>query len=144
MKTIRSNYLFLSLFMLVSFNHSQAQDNDNSLYTVEEVNIKSGRFDIWGNLFIPSIGDKHPLIIFVAGDGNASREESFLLLESYGYFNLFIDNGFALLIDEKPGSGKSTGKFTRSNLFHERAKIVAAWIKKLKKHSSINPYQIGF
>ena len=143
MKVLNLNYLFLCLLLYIGFNYNQAQGNNTTLYKTEEINIKPDQFNIWGNLYIPSTGDKHPVIIFVAGDGNSSREESFLLLKSYGYFDLFIQSGFALLIDEKPGSGKSTGEFTRGNLFHERAGIVAAWIEKLKNHSSINSNQIG-
>ena len=142
-KVSYSKSFVIFLILLIGFNINRAQESQTAPYKTEEINIELNQFNIWANLYIPSAGDKHPLIIFVAGDGNSSREESFLMLKSYGYFDLFIEDGFAVLIDDKPGSGKSTGKFTRGSLFHERAAIVAKWIEKLKNHSSIISEQIG-
>jgi pimeloyl-ACP methyl ester carboxylesterase len=55
----------------------------------------------------------------------------------------FLEIGFACLIYDKPGYGESTGEFTRGRLFEERAAILLDAVAALKKHSAVNPGQIG-
>ena len=51
--------------------------------------------------------------------------------------------GYATFAWDKPGTGASTGEFSRKGLFDERTQIVLDAIKVLKNHPSIQPEMIG-
>ena len=107
--------------------------------TVEEIQFRSGKFRLVGDLRLPEGEGPHPAIIMIHGDGPATRE---------GYpatfppaIELFLRNGYAVFSWDKPGSGESTGNF--NNLVLERADILADGVDVLFEHPDIDPLQIG-
>jgi pimeloyl-ACP methyl ester carboxylesterase len=106
----------------------------------EEIRFEFGHFQIVGDLHIPYPDKQQPAIIFVHGDGPASRRASRAPNQIMSHF---LDIGFACLFYDKPGYGESTGKFTRGKLFEERSSILVEAVRVLKNHPSINPKQIG-
>jgi pimeloyl-ACP methyl ester carboxylesterase len=55
----------------------------------------------------------------------------------------FLEQGFAVFLYDKPGSGLSTGDFNRGRLFEERAAILIDAIGFLRQHKAIDPQAIG-
>jgi dipeptidyl aminopeptidase/acylaminoacyl peptidase len=112
----------------------------NDIYAREEIQFESAHFKIVGDLHIPDLERKHPVIIFVHGDGPARRSYS---RSPNQIMTSFLEIGFACFYYDKPGYGESTGDFTRGKLFEERASILTDAVNVLKKHPAINPKQIG-
>lgn len=132
--------VFLLFCLFIFLGKCIPQDSSEVKFRTEEISIKAGKFFIRGTLLLPVSGDKFPLAIFCAGSGPTDRKMS---IEYSKAIRQFIKSGFAFFIDDKPGSGESTGEFSGDSLFHERAMILAKEVEILKKHSSINPKQIG-
>ena len=105
-----------------------------------EINFTSGNFNLSGVLVIPQNGGPFPTVIFIHGDGPINRT-------MLGYYEpiwqKFTDVGYACLSWDKPGVGKSTGKFGDTTLFHERASIAADGVRFLKSRKDIDGNCIG-
>jgi pimeloyl-ACP methyl ester carboxylesterase len=105
---------------------------------VEEIQFRSGKFRVVGNLLIPSGGDRHPAVILVHGDGPATRRTG----SSTGpTTKAFVRNGYAVFSWDKPGSGESTGRI--NDALTQRAEILADGIQVLAEHPKIDPGRIG-
>ena len=108
--------------------------------TIEEIVFNSGNFKIVGELKLPKGTGSYGVVIFVHGDGPNDRTSG----GSYPpIMERMLRIGYATFSWDKPGTGKSTGKFIRSNLFRQRAKIVLDAIEILKKHPSIDGNKMG-
>ncbi len=109
-------------------------------HRVEEISFQSGKFSLVGELRQPVGGSKYPAVIFVHGDGYATSNEG-------GYYFPAMERclkaGYACLGYDKPGCGRSTGKFDENQLRHERASILVEAIAFLKDHPEIDPKRIG-
>ncbi|MBN1165200.1 MAG: alpha/beta fold hydrolase [Candidatus Krumholzibacteriota bacterium] len=106
-------------------------------HSTEEVTFQSGRFRVKGELRIPPGEGRHPLVIMVHGDGPAHRSYFFKLKET------ILRAGYATLMWDKPGHGKSTGKFSDENLRKERAQILVDAIAAMKTHPAVDAGRIG-
>lgn len=106
-------------------------------HTSEKVEFSYQTFNVSGELLIPKGEGKYPLVIMVHGDGPAYMS----------YFssikNSFLKAGYATLMWDKPGYGKSTGEFSKEHLRKERAEILLKAIEKMKIHPNIYPDKIG-
>jgi pimeloyl-ACP methyl ester carboxylesterase len=107
---------------------------------MEEITFNSGPFKVVGDLKLPEGNGTHPIIIFVHGDGPNSRTSGGTYLP---IMERMLRVGYATFAWDKPGTGKSTGKFTSDKLIEERTQIVIDAIKVLKKHQSIDSDKIG-
>jgi hypothetical protein len=105
---------------------------------VEEIQFRSGKFKVVGNLLIPAEGERHPAVILVHGDGPATRRTG---TSSGPTTEVFVQNGYAVFSWDKPGSGESTGQI--NNALTERAEILADGIAVLAEHPKIDPGRIG-
>jgi pimeloyl-ACP methyl ester carboxylesterase len=105
---------------------------------VEEIQFRSGKFKVVGNLLIPTNGDRHPAVILVHGDGPATRRTG---SSSGPTTKVFVQNGYAVFSWDKPGSGESTGQIT--DALTQRAEILANGIQVLAEHPKIDPGRIG-
>jgi len=107
------------------------------LHSSEKLKFSFENFKISGELLIPEGNGPFPLVIMVHGDGPAYMS----------YFpklkNTFLKAGYATLMWDKPGYGKSTGKFSDKNLKSERAGILLTAIDEMKKHPKISADKIG-
>lgn len=113
-------------------------------YRTEEMTLKLGRFSVAGDLIRPRTGGKHPTLIVVPGDGPFTRAQGVRFLKSLGLFDYLMSEGFAVFIDDKPGSGASTGELSEEHLFRERATILSQWVEQLKKNPAVDGTHIGF
>jgi dipeptidyl aminopeptidase/acylaminoacyl peptidase len=105
---------------------------------VEEIQFRSGKFKVVGNLLIPAGGDRHPVVILVHGDGPATRRTGTSIGPTT---QVFVQNGYAVFSWDKPGSGESTGQI--NNALTQRAEILADGIAVLAEHPKIDPSRIG-
>ncbi len=101
-----------------------------------EVTFKNGKTTLAGTLILPDGSGTYPCIVFTHGSGAETREGS------RGLANLFVANGIAVLIYDKRGTGKSTGKDWQDS-FDNYAGDAVAGAEFLKSQPDINNKQIG-
>jgi len=106
-------------------------------HRTEHVHFTSDKFEVYGELKIPKGDGKYPLVIMVHGDGPARMTYFSKLKET------FLKAGYATLMWDKPGWGKSTGEFSDGHLKAERADILLDALGEMKKHPQINANKIG-
>jgi pimeloyl-ACP methyl ester carboxylesterase len=103
----------------------------------ETIHFQSSQFNITGKLKKPNGEGPYPLVICVHGSGPAY----------HSYFSTvkkcILDAGYATLMWDKPGYGKSTGEFSKEHLLSERACILVDAIEKMRKHPEIDENRIG-
>jgi pimeloyl-ACP methyl ester carboxylesterase len=105
---------------------------------VEEIQFRSGKFKVVGDLLIPVEGERHPAVIMVHGDGPATRNGA---VSFTPMMDIFLRNGYAVFSWDKPGSGESTGQINHA--LTQRAEILADGIQLLSEHPNIDPSRIG-
>lgn len=118
---------------------ASAQEARDSLYRTEEITVQAGEFTVVGDLFIPLAGAKHPAVVWVHGSGAITRQLMVPLIKPQ--IEVFLKAGFSFFIDDIPGSGASQGQM--SNVFQDRALILAKEVEALKSRADIIPTQIG-
>jgi len=130
----KATYLICSLLLGYSFSCSS---QIKTPHKTEKITFQTGKFQIVGELKIPKEGTKHPLVIMVHGSGPA-------------YSNYFtkikktiLSAGYATLIWDKPGFGKSKGQLSDKKLQEERAGILLEAINTMKNHPEIDGNLIG-
>ena len=119
---------------------SEINEYYNLYCRVEEIKFTVNQFSVIGDLLLPLNGTKHPLIILVWGDGEAGRH---FVGKPSKLLNNFIESGYAVFLEDKPGFGASKGEFSRDYVLHERAKILAKEVAILRKHVMIDPHRVG-
>ena len=95
--------LLLTIPDIPAMAQNKTVRHDNKKFIFE-----SGQFKVVGELRIPSGEGKYPLVIMIHGDGPAYRSYFYTLKKS------FLKVGYATLMWDKPGTGQSSGKFSRS------------------------------
>ncbi len=89
-----------------------------------------------GSLILPRRGGPFPAIVFAHGSGQESRDAS------RGLAALFANNGFACLLFDKRGVGKSEGEHWAAS-FNDYANDLLAAIQLLKTFPEIKKDKIG-
>ena len=107
-----------------------------AIFTEEEVGFRNGDVTLSGTLLLPLARGPHPAIVFLHGSGDEGREASRFLAE------YFTSSGFATLISDKRGVGKSTGDWHRSD-FSDLAEDTIAGIRFLQRRKEIDAKKIG-
>ena len=106
----------------------------------EEIDFTVEKFHIYGTLVKPEHPEPFPVVVFVHWAGPTNRD-------CYGSYlpmwERFVEQGYACMSWDKPGTGESKGEYDRFHLFQERAKVVREAISFLKKRSYIDPESIG-
>jgi pimeloyl-ACP methyl ester carboxylesterase len=103
----------------------------------EEVTFKNGDVTLSGTLLVPASKGKHPALVFTHGGGPQLRE----LYWGLGY--LYAARGFAVLIYDKRGVGKSTGNWGAAS-FEDLADDAVAGARFLQARNEVAANQIGF
>ncbi len=106
------------------------------IFTEEEVSFRNGDLTLSGTLLLPLTKGPHPAIVFLHGSGAEGREASRFLAE------YFTSRGFATLISDKRGVGKSTGDWHRSD-FGDLAEDAIAGIRFMQQRKEIDATRIG-
>jgi dipeptidyl aminopeptidase/acylaminoacyl peptidase len=136
------NPIFIYVLMCVTkvFSFPAELLSQQVPFTVEEITFHYDDFKVSGELRLPESGEPHGVMIFVHGDGPNDRISG----DSYPpIMERMLSAGFATFAWDKPGTGKSTGNLSGSELFKQRTGIVLKAIEILKHHQSIDENKIG-
>jgi len=136
MKTATSLIISISIGLFLSTS-CDWNAGDTNPYSSEEIVFSYKQFDISGELCIPEGNGSFPIVILVHGDGPAYARYYSIIKKS------FIKAGYATLIWDKPGFGKSKGEFTNNQLQAERAGILLTAIDEMKNNPKIRADKIG-
>ena len=109
-------------------------------HNVEEISFQSSKFSLVGELIRPAGDGKYGVVVFVHGDGYAVSNAG-------GYYAPAMERclraGYACFSYDKPGCGRSTGKFDESRLRQERTGILLDAVAFLRSHPAVDPKRIG-
>lgn len=104
------------------------------------ITFTSGRFQLAGDILAPRTPGPHPVIVYVWGAGPTNRERH---IERSPVLRVFIEQGYAVCLYDKPGSGGSTGEIDGRRQFQELAAILADAIALLRQRDDIAGGAIG-
>jgi uncharacterized protein len=106
-------------------------------YRTEEVRFANGNVTLAGTLFLPSSGNKHPAIVYIAGSGDATRGDGSFLADR------LARSGIAALAYDKRGTGQSTGDWHQGG-FDELANDAIGALRAVQNRSDIDADRTGF
>ena len=109
-------------------------------HVVEEITLEAGRFHVVGDLILPAEGERHPVVVFVWGSGPAGRQD---VPRPSRLLTMLLKSGFGVFLEDKPGTGDSTGEFMPRQLLRERAEIFAAEIAHVRSLRGLESSAIG-
>jgi dienelactone hydrolase len=112
------------------------------LFVSEEIQFTNGGTTLSGRLDLPAGNARSPLVVFVHGSGQRTREDYEPVAQQ------LIKAGYAVFRYDKRGVGKSKGDFIEVGTYNSNERIpmlaadAVAAIKKLKSHPRIDPKKI--
>lgn len=109
-------------------------------WTTEEVVIDANTHRLAGTLYVPRSPEPHPAVVLIHGSTRQTRDSLGGLYRSNA--ELFAKNGYAALVYDKRGCGKSGGDFENA-LMPEFAEDAMAAIEHLAAREDIDQSQIG-
>jgi cephalosporin-C deacetylase-like acetyl esterase len=121
----------------------EARDEDELLRSRrsdEKMYFSVNDFKISGTILLPDTLKSHPLIIYVWGSGQTNMDAH---INKSTILRKFLEDNFAVLIYDKPGSGLSTGTLDPEKLFYHRTTILQKAIETVKKNHYIDTNRIG-
>jgi len=124
------------LFTLVSSLSSSQTKSDT-----QEFSFLSHGDTIYGEIRMPKGVQNPPLIVFLPGANDSSYKTNYKRYIDSTMFKLW-EGKYAILNFDKPGLGKSTGKWWNETL-EEHAEHAIHAIRYAKSHFAINPDKIG-
>jgi hypothetical protein len=105
-------------------------------FNEQEMTFTNGSVTLAGSLILPATGNSLPAIVFLQGSGPEGRWASRYMA------TLVVSQGFAALIFDKRGVGKSSGDWRQATP-DDLASDGAAAITRLTQEPRINPARIG-
>jgi uncharacterized protein len=135
MKTI-----MIAAVVLVLAARAGARDVAPPAWTREPLAFDVLQFHVEGDLLLPPGNGVFPVVVYVWGAGPTHREGT---ISSSPVLQEMLATGYAVYVHDKPGSGGSTGDFTRGRLFRERATITAAALDRLAEHPRVDSARLG-
>jgi pimeloyl-ACP methyl ester carboxylesterase len=140
MKTIVTT--FLAAIALTCPSHSEVKKTDSGgpqfAFALEPVSFSNGDVRLAGAILKPDGDGTFPAVVIVHGAGPAIFDEPAFRVHA----NAFVRGGFAVLLNDKRGSGKSAGSLDTAN-YDDLAADLAAGIKHLRARRDINAGQVG-
>jgi uncharacterized protein len=110
------------------------------VYDTRAITFSNGGITLAGDVLLPRSKGSHPAVVMVHSSGNQSRNGP------VGYFrlvaNLFASNGFAVLVYDKRGVGKSTGSWPNAT-FEDLAGDVRSAVAALRAEPEIDKDHVG-
>jgi pimeloyl-ACP methyl ester carboxylesterase len=134
-KKVRSIvYIILFLFAMI------CKSEVSIPYVYQKMYFSVNDFKISGTILLPDTLKSHPLIIYVWGSGQTNMDAH---INKSTILRKFLEDNFAVLIYDKPGSGLSTGTLDPEKLFYQRTTILQKAIETVKKNHYIDTKRIG-
>jgi len=117
----------------------QSFDRTVESYKVKEVTIPGGEIELAGKLYLPDTPGPHAAVVFMHGGGNDYE----LVMGAPRFYGPRLAHcGYAALIYDKRGTGKSGGVFHEST-YDDFIADAGRAVEFLSKHESIDPGNIG-
>jgi hypothetical protein len=117
---------------------SRATRVEDAPSTQEQVRFPHGQIELAGLLLTPSGGGLHPAIVMMPGSGHQTRERSRELFIA----NRMLEEGFAVLLYDKRGSGLSGGDWHHASLV-DLAGDALAGVRFLEDRPEVDGSRIG-
>lgn len=130
---VRTLAMILMAVLFAACHDVESKDFANMV----DIQFTSGKFEIHAELLTPTSDGPHGLVIMVHGDGPAYMRYFSAIKQN------FLKAGYATLIWDKPGFGKSKGNLSDKTLAEERAQILLDAINEMKSNSNIDAGDIG-
>lgn len=132
--------LILIVALLVGYlpEYAQTDGYPPFEFKVDSITFSNGPVRLAGAFLKPNGNGPFPAVVMVHGAGSSTFDEPAFRIHA----NAFIHGGFAVLLYDKRGSGKSTGKLDTSD-FNELSSDLAAGINYLRTRPEIIGDQIG-
>jgi uncharacterized protein len=109
-------------------------------YDTRAITFSNGAVTLAGDVLLPRSSGPHAAVVIIHSSGNQSRNGPI------GYFrliaNLFAANGFAVMVYDKRGVGKSTGSWSNAT-FEELAGDVRAAVAALRAEPNVDKDHVG-
>ncbi len=128
----------LALIGLAMAAHAQTDGLPPFAFKVDSVSFSNGPVQLAGAFLKPDGNGPFPAIVMVHGAGSSTFDEPAFRMHA----NAFVRGGFAVLLYDKRGSGKSTGLLDTSD-YDDLAADLAAGVTYLRAHRDIIPDQVG-
>jgi pimeloyl-ACP methyl ester carboxylesterase len=132
-------FMLFLVFIPLSFSAS-GQAIKTTPFIQKEFKFSAGDYHLDGRLLLPDTLGRHPVIMNIWGSGPTRMEH---YIERSGILTRFTENGYAVLLYDKPGSGASGGTLSENQLLRDRSKIARAALDSLKHNRFVNPDRIG-
>lgn len=132
--------LLLGILLLIGFSQAYAQ-NDGAppfAFRVDTIFFQNETVRLAGAILKPDGNGPFPAIVILHGAGPAIFDEPAFRVHA----NAFVRGGFAVLLYDKRGSGRSAGVLETSD-YDDLAADLIAGIKYLRARKDIIPDQIG-
>jgi len=105
----------------------------------EDVQYRNGDVSLAAELILPEAhSSKLPAVVIIQGSGSSDRSNDW----ARSIAEVFVSNGFATLLTDKRGSGKSSGNWKTSG-FDDLAGDAIAGVQYLRSRSDIDASKIG-
>lgn len=130
--------VLLGFICFCSFANAQNDGFPPFAFKIDSISFWNGSVRLAGAIIKPEGNGPFPAIVMVHGAGPSTFNEPAFRIHA----NAFVRGGFAVLLYDKRGSGKSTGMLDTSD-YDDLAADLAASVNYLRKRSDIIPDQIG-
>ena len=108
----------------------RGQRMDSPPYVQEELRYSNGDTELFGTLLLPNKPGPHPAIVYVHGSGKSDRDNLWI----FGIADHILNNGIAVFVPDKRGSGKSGGDWCTAD-YQDLASDSAAAIQAIPSHT---------
>ncbi len=115
----------------------EIKESPDTEFQVEEVSFRNGGITLYGDLLKPQGPGPFPVFVWCHGSGKSVRKWGMKFSEC------FLKSGYAFLTWDKPGAGKSGGRFYQQSL-SGRAREVLAAVKMLRTRKDIDGQRVAF
>jgi dipeptidyl aminopeptidase/acylaminoacyl peptidase len=119
-------------------NESVRRLADGEEYRVEEVAFRNGDIQLSGTLYEPYGAGPHPAAVIIHGSGASNRDNRWYQENA----DRMVRDGFAVLLPDKRGTGKSKGDWTVAS-FEDFAQDTLAGLAYLQTRGEIDASRIG-
>ena len=129
-------FAFLGAFSMMT--HAQTDGAPPFRFPVDSVSFSNGDIRLAGAFLKPAGDGLFPAVVIVHGAGHATLGEPAFRVHA----NAFVQGGFAVLLYDKRGSGKSTGDLDTSD-YDDLAGDLAAGVGYLRTRPDVISHKIG-
>jgi uncharacterized protein len=124
--------------LFASTAHAQSGGPPQFAFPITPITVVNGDVVLAGGLATPAGKGPFPAVVMIHGAGPATFDEPAFRIHA----NVFVRAGFAVLLFDKRGSGKSTGDLDTAD-YDDLAADVAACVRYLRTRADIIPDEIG-